>query len=66
MLLKITISPSLLSFKDLTDEVFEKLKYEDGVNLTYSEKGYYYIAGTSKELYEILLKLSYKYDIELI
>lgn len=65
-MLTINITPTTLAFKHLDDEMFKKLKYEEKLDLEYSEKGYFFIKGTEKELYKTLLKLAYTYDIELV
>ena len=63
-MLTINITPTMLTFKDLTDEMANKLFDEIGIK--WNEKGYYYIKGDEKTLYKTLLKLSYTYDIEII
>lgn len=61
-MLSITITPTMLTFKELTEEQRKQMKeYE----LQYNEKGYYYIKGKPNELYKALLKLSYTFDIEI-
>ena len=62
-MLEITITPTMLTFKNLTDEMANKL--HDAHNLKWSDKGYYYIQGNEKELFKTLLSLAYTYDIEL-
>lgn len=63
-MLTITITPTMLTFKDLTDGMANKLHNEIGLKWYY--KGYYYIDGTETELFKALLKLSYTYDIEIV
>lgn len=61
--LKITITPSMLVFNELTET--GHLHLIDDLNLLYNDKDHYFLKGEQKELYKILLKLSYTYDIEL-
>ena len=63
-MLTITITPTMLTFKDLTDETANILN--DAYGLEWCDKGYYFIKGNEKHLFKTLLKLSYDYDIELI
>lgn len=62
--ISITITPTSLVFNQLADsghiDLVEKL------NLVYHEKGYYFLKGSEKELFKVLLKLSYDYDIEIV
>lgn len=60
----ITLTPTMITFKELTDEMH--LKLFDGYGLEHSPKGYYFIKGKPAELYKILLELSYTYDLEVI
>lgn len=62
-MLTITITPTMLTFADLTEEQANAL--HDKLGLKWSRKGYYYKQGTPEELYKTLLDLSYTYDIEL-
>lgn len=64
-MITINLTPTMLTIKDLTDEMFTKLMFVEKLKLKYDDKGYYYIKGTGEELYKILLKLTYTYDIEL-
>lgn len=59
----ITITPTALVFNNLSGTGHIDLVNE--LNLTYNDKGYYFIKGSEKELFKILLKLSYDYDIEI-
>lgn len=61
-MLSIKITPTALYFKDLQPDLI--LKFNQLYNMTESKKGYC-IEGTEKQLFKILLKLSYDYDIEL-
>ena len=63
-MLTITITPTMLTFKDLTDGLANRLHSEIGLKWHY--KGYYYIEGDEKLLYKTLLQLSYTYDIEIV
>lgn len=60
-MLQVTLTPTMITFKDLTDEQHDLLK---GFEMEYNDKGYYFIKGTPKELYKTLLKLSYTFDME--
>lgn len=62
-MLTITITPTALYFRELSDELF--LKFNKLYNLEESRKGWC-IKGTEAQLFKILLKLSYDYDIELM
>lgn len=61
-MLNIKIEPDCLIFVKLSTELWEKFYKE--YNLTVC-KGGHYVKGTPEELFKILLKLSYTYDIEL-
>lgn len=61
--IKINVTPTMLVFKGLTDE--ESNVLYDEIGIKWSDKGYYYIKGNEKELYKVILKLSYKYDLEI-
>ena len=61
--LKINITPTALCFRDLTESGHIHLVKE--LNLTYSDKGYYFLRDIKANLFDTLLKLSYTYDIEL-
>lgn len=63
-MLNITITKQAIFFNDLKDELYEviKSKYPD---LELTPKGNYRIQGTAADLYNIMLELSYTYDIEL-
>lgn len=62
-MLTITLTPTTVSFTNLTDEQAATLtgNYE----LKWSDKGYYYVKGKPEQLYKLLLDLTYTYDIEL-
>lgn len=62
-MMTITLTPSMLTFKDLDDNTAANLPAEFEVK--WSEKGYYYVKGAPEQLYKLLLTLSYTYDIEL-
>ena len=61
-MLTITLTPTMLVFENLTDEIADSLKID--VELKVNEKGYF-IKGKPQELYKVLLQLTYTYDIEL-
>ena len=61
-MLSITLTPSMLVFGDVPDELVEGLKGDFEIKV--NEKGYY-IKGKPQELYKVLLQLTYTYDIEL-
>lgn len=63
-MLNITISPTALFFNGLSDELYATLKRDYDLTEPITRKGYC-IIGAPHELYKILLKLSYTYDIEL-
>lgn len=65
-MIKINLTPTMITFKDLTDEMFSNIMFVEKLELKYSDRGYYYIEGAGEDLYKILLKLTYNYDIELI
>lgn len=60
---QITLTPTMLVFNNLTET--GHIDLVDKLQLTYSDKGYYMYKGNVKELYNMLLKLSYTYDIEI-
>ena len=62
--LQITATPTMLSFKELPEELANK--FHDEYKLKWNAKQHeYYVSGTPEELYKIILKLSYTYDIEI-
>lgn len=63
-MLKILITPTSLCFYELTDEMYTE--FHNDFDLMTHERGYYVVYGTEKELFKILLKLAYTYDIELV
>ena len=63
-MLTIVITPTALTFENLSKELFEVLTHREGLSLEASKKGYK-LEGRPEELYKVLLKLSYTYDIEL-
>ena len=62
-MLTITITTTMLTFSNLTDE--QANTFSKDFELKWSAKGYYYVKDTPEKLYQLLLKLSYDYDIEL-
>lgn len=63
-MLHITMTATALYFNDLSDELYEVLTNEYGLEENITRKGHH-ISGSHAELYKVLLKLSYVYDIEL-
>lgn len=63
-MLTITITPTMLTFKDLSDSLANHLHAYIGIK--WCDKGYYYLEGDEKLLYKTLLQLSYTYDIEIV
>ena len=63
-MLTILITPTMITFKNLTDEMQEKLNKEYPLEL--NKKGEIAIRGDEVKLYKALLKLSYTYDIEIV
>lgn len=61
--IQITITPTMLAFKCLPDEIHQELSKV--YNIEAHSKGYHFIKGSPQELYKVLLKLSYTYDIEI-
>jgi hypothetical protein len=61
-MLEITLTPTLLAFRNLDDETANKLH---DYGLQWNDKNKYHIRGDEKTLFKILLKLSYTYDIEI-
>ena len=61
--LLINITPTALCFRNLTETGHIDLvsKYK----LTYNDKGYYFKRDSKANLFDLLLELSYTYDIEL-
>lgn len=66
--LQITPTPTALYFKDLDHKKIKQIKKlsKTELNFEYSEKNGFYITGNEKELYKVLLYLTYDFDIELI
>lgn len=64
-MLSVTITPTSLFFNDLPDELYNALTTEFALNLVAYKKGHK-LDGTPEQLFKALLKLSYKYDIDLI
>lgn len=62
--LQITITPTMLTFKELSDELANEV--HDKIGIKWNEKGYYYLKGNPQDLYKALLTLSYTYDMEII
>ena len=62
-MLTIVLTPTMLTFKNLDDEMANKL--HDLINIKWGEKGYY-LKGSEQELFKALLTLSYTYDIEIV
>lgn len=62
--LTITLTPTMITFKHLPDELANK--FYDDFEIQWNVKNGYYFKGSEKELYKVLLKLSYTYDIEII
>lgn len=63
-MLNITILKNTIYFNDLTDELYDVIKGKYP-KLQSTPKGNYRIQGTPKDLYYILVDLSYTYDIEI-
>ena len=63
-MLTILITPTMITFKNLTDEMQEKLNKE--YPLEVNKKGEIAIRGDEVKLYKALLNLSYTYDIEIV
>lgn len=61
-MLKITLTPTRLYFKELSDEMQINLQF--AVDLHHDKQGFY-AEGDAQHLYKILLNLSYVYDIEI-
>lgn len=61
--LKVTLTPTMITFENLPDEVAEKIKEGD---VKHNLRNGYYIQADPKTLYKILLDLSYNYDIEIV
>ena len=62
--LNITITPTTLVFNHLSETGHLNLVNE--LQLTYNDKGYFFLKADPQELYKTLLKLSYVYDIEIV
>lgn len=63
-MLTIKVTPTAIYFKDLSNEIFSSLTEDLMLDLQKSPKGYC-IVDEPKNLYKILVKISYTYDIEL-
>ena len=62
--LQITATPTMLSFKELPEELANK--FHEEIELKWNTKRReYYVSGTPEKLYKTILKLSYTYDIEI-
>lgn len=64
--MKITITPTSLYFEELSDKNFEILKNAYHLDIKIDTKGRYVVVDVPEKLFNILLKLSYDYDIELV
>lgn len=62
-MLVITITPTRMYFKDLNESMYNELIVN--YDLKSNNKGYY-IENDPGKLYQTLLSLAYKYDIEII
>lgn len=61
--LQITITPTMICFKELPDYMANK--FHDEYGLLWNDKSReYYITSDPANLYKIILSLSYEYDIE--
>lgn len=62
--LQVTATPTMICFKDLPEELANN--FHDEYELKWHEKRKeYYITGTPACLYNVILSLSYTYDIEI-
>lgn len=64
-MLTIVITPTALNFPTLTDELHTALARDYDIREKDNGKGHK-INGTPEQLFKIMLKLSYTYDIELV
>lgn len=64
MTLKILITPTALTFKELTDK--EHMELSKLYKLENEGDGDYTIHGTREELFNVLLNLSFNHDIEIV
>ena len=63
-MLKLFITPTSIIFEDLTEDLFQELT--DKHNLDFIiEEDEYKIEDEPQNLYKLILKLSYDYDIEI-
>lgn len=62
-MLEIVLTPTMITFRNLDDEMVNKL--HDGYGVQWSDKNGYFIKDNEKALYRILFKLTCEYDIEL-
>lgn len=67
-MLNITLSKSALYFRELDEKLYTEIKevYPEIIATQRNSKPAYIIEGKPEELYNILFKLSYKYDIEIM
>ena len=71
--LQITPTPTALYFKDLDHKKIDEIKrimkhdvFVDEMQFQYSEKNGFYVTGNEKELYKVLLYLTYDFDVDLL
>ena len=62
-MLTIKITPDRLIFNNLNEEIYKKLSLRYDFE---EDQNGMYIEGRAGELYKILLKLSFDYDIEIV
>ena len=63
-MLTIILTPTMITFKNLSDEMQEELK--KNYTMYVNNKGDIAIKGNETELFKTLLQLSYTYDLEII
>lgn len=63
-MLKLFITPTAIVFEDLTDELYQTLTENYGIDFTI-EDGECKVEEEPKHLYKLLYRLSCDYDIEL-
>ena len=64
-MLSITITPSMLTFKEINNEMYEVIKKKYHKGIFYNGNNEAVVRDTPENLYKLLLALSYVYDIEI-